>query len=143
MQKKQRVTRGRAIAYLNQYQDLKVKIQKNIEKAELLRSRAESTQMNLDADKVQTSPKNKVEEFLAKAIDLERSAKQDETRLEKIKSEILLKLSDLENPREMKVLELRYLEGLFFVQIADDFELSDRQIFRIHNSGVRHLSEIL
>ena len=143
MQKKQRVTRGRAIAYLNQYQDLKVKIQKNIEKAELLRRRAESTQMNLDADKVQTSPKNKVEEFLAKAIDLERSAKQDETRLEKIKSEILLKLSDLENPREMKVLELRYLEGLFFVQIADDFELSDRQIFRIHNSGIKHLAELL
>ena len=143
MQKKQRVTRGRAIAYLNQYQDLKVKIQKNIEKAELLRSRAESTQMNLDADKVQTSPKNKVEEFLAEAIDLERSAKQDETRLEKIKSEILLKLSDLENPREMKVLELRYLEGLFFVQIADDFELSDRQIFRIHNSGIKHLAELL
>lgn len=99
--------------------------------------------MNLDADKVQISPKNKVEEFLVKAIDLERSAKQDEARLAKIKSEILLKLSDLENPREMEVLELRYLEGLFFVQIADDFELSDRQIFRIHNSGVRHLSEIL
>lgn len=143
MQKKQRVTRGKAIVYLSQYQCLKNSIQDKLEKAELLRSIAESTQMNLDADKVQISPKNKVEEFLVKAIDLERSAKQDEARLAKIKSEILLKLSDLENPREMEVLELRYLEGLFFVQIADDFELSDRQIFRIHNSGVRHLSEIL
>lgn len=143
MQKTQMTTRGKAIVYLSQYQCLKNSIQDKLEKAELLRSIAESTQMNLDADKVQISPKNKVEEFLVKAIDLERSAKQDEARLEKIKSEILLKLSDLENPREMEVLELRYLEGLFFVQIADDFELSDRQIFRIHNSGVRHLSEIL
>ena len=143
MQKKQRVTREQAIAYLNQYEYLKINIQNKLEKAELLRSRAESTQMNFDADKVQTPPKNKVEEILSKAIDLENSAKHDESRLEKIKSEILLKLSDLENPREMKVLELRYLEGLFFVQIADDFELSDRQIFRIHNSGIKHLSEIL
>ena len=143
MQKTQMTTRGKAIVYLSQYQCLKNSIQDKLEKAELLRSIAESTQMNLDADKVQISPKNKVEEFLVKAIDLERSAKQDEARLAKIKSEILLKLSDLENPREMEVLELRYLEGLFFVQIADDFELSDRQIFRIHNSGVRHLSEIL
>ena len=143
MQKTQMTTRGKAIVYLSQYQCLKNSIQDKLEKAELLRSIAESTQMNLDADKVQISPKNKVEEFLVKAIDLERSAKQDEARLAKIKSEILLKLSDLENPRAMEVLELRYLEGLFFVQIADDFELSDRQIFRIHNSGVRHLSEIL
>lgn len=143
MQKTQMTTRGKAIVYLSQYQYLKMNIQDKLEKAELLRSIAEGMQMNLDADKVQTSPKNKVEEFLVKAIDLERSAKQDETRLEKIKSEILLKLSDLENPREMKVLELRYLEGLFFVQIADDFELSDRQIFRIHNSGVKHLAELL
>ena len=143
MQKKQRVTRGQAIAYLNQYEYLKINIQNKLEKAELLRSRAESTQMNFDADKVQTPPKNKVEEILAKAIDLENSAKHDESRLEKIKSEILLKLSDLEDPMEMKVLELRHIEGLFFVLIADEVERSDRQVYRIYNMGIRHLSEIL
>ena len=143
MQKTQMTTRGKAIVYLSQYQCLKNSIQDKLEKAELLRSIAESTQMNLDADKVQISPKNKVEEFLVKAIDLERSAKHDKSRLEKIKSEILLKLSDLEDPMEMKVLELRHIEGLFFVLIADEVERSDRQVYRIYNMGVRHLSEIL
>lgn len=143
MQKKQRVTRGQAIAYLNQYEYLKINIQNKLEKAKLLRSRAESTQMNFDVDKVQTPPKNKVEEILSKAIDLENSAKHDESRLEKIKSEILLKLSDLEDPMEMKVLELRHIEGLFFVLIADEVERSDRQVYRIYNMGIRHLSEIL
>lgn len=143
MQKIQITKQGKAIEYLMQYQYLKINIQDKLKKAEILKNKAQSMQMNLDVRRAQASPKNKVEEFLVKATTLEKSATQDETSLEKIKSEILLKLSELKNPLEIKVLEQRYIDGLLFVLIADGLELSDEQVFKIHGNGVKHLSKLL
>ena len=143
MQKKQRVTREKAIAYLNQYQDLKVKIQKNIEKSMLLKSRASSAQMNLDSERVQTSPKDKISELMAKACDLDTQVKKDQEKAEQVKADILLKLLELDNTKEADVLASHYIDDLTFSEIASKVNNCERYVYQLHKNGILYLAKIL
>lgn len=146
MQKRQGfegVTRSeKAIAFLNQYQNLKVNIQKNEEKSALLKSRCKSTQMNLDVDRVQTSPKDRMSELMTVACDLDAKIERMKERLEKVKIEIILKLCELDN-KEHKVLALHYIDGLTFAEISQKIYMCERHTYRIHEAGLKHLAKIL
>ena len=132
----------KAIAFLNQYQDLKVNIQKNEEKSALLKSWCESTQMNLDADRVQTSPKDRMSELMTVACDLDAKIERMKERLEKVKTEIILKLCEIDN-KEHEVLAAHYIDWMTFAKISQKIDHCERQTYKIHENGLKHLAAIL
>ena len=53
-------------------------------------------------------------------------------------SDINTAIARMPNKREQRVLELRYISGKRWEQVAVDMDLEIRQVFRIHGSALAH-----
>ena len=132
-----------ALKWLQRYQELKSIALNKREKANQARERASSVQFDMTAERVQTTPQNRIEMLITKAVDLDEKAKACEEQAETVKTEIEMKLYDLEDSKECDVLMLHYIDNMTFAAIGEKIDRVERQVYRIHNNAVDHLIKLL
>lgn len=77
--------------------------------------------------------------MLNKLTDLEKEIYNDIDSLIMVTMKTQVAISNLANPVESLVLELRYLSNKSFQEIADETGKSMRQVFRIFDSAIDNL----
>ena len=80
-----------------------------------------------------------VESMLNKLTDLEKDIYNDIDSLIMVTMKTQIAISNLANPVESLVMELRYLSNKSFQEIADETGKSMRQVFRIFDSAIAHI----
>ena len=80
-----------------------------------------------------------VESMLNKLTDLEKDIYNDIDSLIMVTMKTQVAISNLANPVESLVMELRYLSNKSFQEIADETGKSMRQVFRIFDSAIAHI----
>ena len=80
-----------------------------------------------------------VESMLNKLTDLEKEIYNDIDSLIMVTMKTQIAISNLANPVESLVMELRYLSNKSFQEIADETGKSMRQVFRIFDSAIDNL----
>ena len=114
------------------------------EQIEVLRTQAEGVRAILyDKDRVQTSPRNRLEEVMPKLIELEVRYQEAiiECRVELARRVSLI--DSIEDPLRAKVLRMRYCEDATWTEIATASGKSTRHVQREHGEALREFSDIL
>lgn len=86
---------------------------------------------------------DKVGRTVAKLLDLEREINSDIDRLVDLRREIEDVIADVPDERLRMLLELRYVNGLTFEEIAENLDLSTVQIWRLHKIALEVVKEKL
>ena len=86
---------------------------------------------------------HKMEDIIAKMVDLETEINRDIDALVDLKHEIVSVIKQIENPEYQTLLELRYLCFKVWEQIAVDLKYSIQNVYKIHDRALISVSEIL
>lgn len=91
--------------------------------------------------KVQTSSRSE-NEIINKYLDLERELKKDIAAVLEKKEVVYKKLQVLDG-LEKDIMQLRYIGGLSWDEIADKINVSSRHVYRIHDKAVEKLKHVI
>ncbi|MDW7670568.1 MAG: DUF1492 domain-containing protein [Bacillota bacterium] len=123
--------------YLSQAIWLDRRIQTKIEEKERIREMAEKVNGCLSHTKVSGSREHQqIVNTLVKLIDLEWEIVRMIDRLVDLKREIGKMIQEVEDTNQQMVLELRYLCGKGWDEIACEMRYDPRTIFRLHGKGL-------
>lgn len=141
--KKTRVTPyEKAINYLSRVEDIDQMITEKQEMIDNLRSIASSTSMTLTADKVQTSPGDKVGNICAKIGDLEKEITNNIDYYVDLKADVMRTIDQyVDDLKQRKLLYARYLRFVSIPTAARELHIAERTAYRIHRRGVERVSK--
>lgn len=91
--------------------------------------------------KVQTSSSSE-NEIINKYLDLERELKKDIAAVLEKKETVYKKLQVLDG-LEKDIMQLRYIGGLSWDEIADKINVSSRHVYRIHDKALEKLKHVI
>ena len=91
--------------------------------------------------KVQTSSRSE-NEIINKYLDLERELKKDIAAVLEKKEVVYKKLQALDG-LEKDIMQLRYIGGLSWDEIADKINISSRHVYRIHDKALEQLKHVI
>lgn len=91
--------------------------------------------------KVQTSSRSE-NEIITKYLDLERELKKDIAAVLEKKETVYKKLQVLDG-LEKDIMQLRYIGGLSWDEIADKINVSSRHVYRIHDKALEQLKHVI
>lgn len=91
--------------------------------------------------KVQTSSRSE-NEIINKYLDLERELKKDIAAVLEKKEVVYKKLQALDG-LEKDIMQLRYIGGLSWDEIADKINVSSRHVYRIHDKALEKLKHVI
>lgn len=91
--------------------------------------------------KVQTSSRSE-NEIINKYLDLERELKKDIAAVLEKKEVVYKKLQVLDG-LEKDIMQLRYIGGLSWDEIADKINVSSRHVYRIHDKALEKLKHVI
>ena len=91
--------------------------------------------------KVQTSSRSE-NEIINKYLDLERELKKDIAAVLEKKETVYKKLQVLDG-LEKDIMQLRYIGGLSWDEIADKVNISSRHVYRIHDKALEQLKHVI
>lgn len=91
--------------------------------------------------KVQTSSRSE-NEIINKYLDLERELKKDIAAVLEKKETVYKKLQVLDG-LEKDIMQLRYIGGLSWDEIADKVNISSRHVYRIHDKALEKLKHVI
>lgn len=91
--------------------------------------------------KVQTSSRSE-NEIINKYLDLERELKKDIAAVLEKKETVYKKLQVLDG-LEKDIMQLRYVGGLSWDEIADKINVSSRHVYRIHDKALEKLKHVI
>ncbi len=91
--------------------------------------------------KVQTSSRSE-NEIINKYLDLERELKKDIAAVLEKKKKIYKDLQILCG-LEKEIMQLRYIGGLSWDEIADKINVSSRHVYRIHDKALEKLKHVI
>lgn len=91
--------------------------------------------------KVQTSSSSE-NEIINKYLDLERELKKDIAAVLEKKEVVYKKLQVLDG-LEKDIMQLRYIGGLSWDEIADKINVSSRHVYRIHDKALEKLKHVI
>jgi RNA polymerase sigma factor (sigma-70 family) len=91
--------------------------------------------------KVQTSSRSE-NEIINKYLDLERELKKDIAAVLEKKETVYKKLQALDG-LEKDIMQLRYIGGLSWDEIADKINVSSRHVYRIHDKALEQLKHVI
>lgn len=130
--------------YLQRVKHIDGMIQKKQEQIDDLRSRASSTALHTDSERVQSNGvKDKIGDCVSKVADLliEIDANIDE--FVDLKAEVMHSIDSLEDLEERRVLYCRYFQYMKYFKIAEEMNCSEETVYRLHRTAIRKLSKIL
>lgn len=129
--------------YLGRIRTENIKIKQKMEQLEMLQQAAISTGIKLDADRVQTSPKEGTPEIIIKYLDLEAEIKTDVERREKIRDDVISMIHKLDDDKQVKVLYEKWVKGRKVEDIACDFPYSEKHTWRIYSEAMKEMEKII
>lgn len=130
--------------YLQRAMDIERQIDADILEAYKLRSLAEKCTTVFPTDRVKGGAQsNRLENAAIKLAELEDRIIEDVERLVKVKDETRQLIEQLEKPEERMVLQLRYLCGKRWVDIAHDMSYEWAQTHRIHARALRSAEKMI
>ena len=91
--------------------------------------------------KVQTSSRSE-NKIINKYLDLERELKKDIAAVLEKKETVYKKLQVLDG-LEKDIMQLRYIGGLSWDEIADKINVSSRHVYRIHDKALEKLKHVI
>ena len=130
--------------YLSQAFQLDQRINSKLEQVSMLRDLALKTTSVLQADKVQsTKQQSPMESALVKLISLEEEINDDIDQLIDLKRELANFVAEIENPSYQLLLELRYLGGSTWEEVASMMGYDVRWVYRLHRKALKEATERL
>lgn len=129
--------------YLQQYRDADCEINVKLEQIQRLRELATKTTQVLTSDRVQSSAENKLEHICAKIADLEDEVNRDIDQLAETKKSIEVLIRRLPDASQRCVLELRYIVGLRWEEIAVRMHYQYRWVLELHGRGLQTINTAL
>lgn len=134
----------RALQYLDNVERIDNMIAKKQEQIDSLRSLASSTALHTDSERVQSSgSKDKLGDCCAKIADLCAEMKRDIDFFVNTKADVMHRIDQLESIDERQVLYCRYLQFMKFRSIAQEMNVSESTVFRLHKAAVTKMSAII
>ncbi len=85
-------------------------------------------------------PGDRTGSLAADMVDLEEEILREYSALIQRQQEIGQAIRRVPDEQQATVLEMRYLQGVSFVGIAMRLHYDERQIYRIHQKGLRHIA---
>lgn len=130
--------------YLSQAFQLDQRINSKLEQVSMLRDLALKTTSVLQDDKVQnTKQQSPMESALVKLMCLEEEINDDIDQLIDLKRELATFVSEIENHSYRLLLELRYLSGSTWEEVADIMGYDVRWVYRLHRKALKEATERL
>lgn len=130
--------------YLSQAFQLDQRINSKLEQVSMLRDLALKTTSVLQDDKVQnTKQQSPMESALVKLICLEEEINDDIDQLIDLKRELATFVSEIENHSYRLLLELRYLSGSTWEEVAAIMGYDVRWVYRLHRKALKEATERL
>jgi DNA-directed RNA polymerase specialized sigma24 family protein len=133
-----------AKAYLKQIKNIDMQILSKLEQAKTLREQAQRITAPMDGQSSGTSVKNvqSFEVVLCQAMDLENDCIQETERLMSLKCEAISYINKMQNYEQRTVLELRYLCGKKWDEIAKIMCYELRSIHNKHGKALIYFSKL-
>lgn len=127
--------------YLSQALWLDQRINSKLEQLETLRALVVKVTANLTEAKVSggNNTKSHIENTIAKIVDLEKEINNDIDRLVDIKAEIMETISRVDDPICQLLLEMRYINGKSWDEVAIALGYSDSGIRKIHGRALKEI----
>lgn len=126
--------------YLSQAYKLDHRIDCKLRQTENLRDLATRATASIHAERVSgTKQRSPMENAIVKLIDLENEINSDIDRLVDMKREIAVVISKISSPSHKILLELRYLEGKTWDEIAKAMDYDLRWIYRLHGKALKEI----
>ena len=130
--------------YLSQAMWLDQRINSKLEQKEQLEALAKRVTVNFTQEKVSggratTSP---MEDATVKLIDLCHEINDDIDELITLKAEILEIISKVDDPVSQLLLQMRYIEGKTWEEVAYDLDYNSRTVFKIHGRALKEIEKI-
>lgn len=82
----------------------------------------------------------KLEDLLSDKMDLEDRIKRLKAKSRGLKNEVCEEIDSLEDSRYCEVLELRFIDGLSFDEIAEEMGYTERHIINLYSEAITLLS---
>ena len=130
--------------YLSQAYRIDQRINSKIEQVQSLRAlstKATATLSDVPPSKG-TRNVHRMEDVIAKMVDLEMEINADLNRLIDLKHEIITVVKCVENPEHQTLLELRYLCFKTLEEIAMEINWSIRQVYYMHGEALKEVEQI-
>jgi hypothetical protein len=129
--------------YLSQAYRIDQRINSKLEQVQSLRELATKATTTLSDMPRSASPNvHRMQDFIAKALDLESEINADLCRLIDTKREIVTAVKCVENRELQTLLELRYLCFKTWEQIAVDLHFDLRWVHRLHGRALEEVEAI-
>jgi len=130
--------------YLSQAFQLDLRINSKLEQVSMLRGLALKTTSVLQDDKVQsTKQQSPMETALVKLMSLEEEINDDIDQLIDLKRELAAFVSEMDTPSYRLLLELRYLSGSTWEEVATIMGYDVRWVYRLHRKALKEATERL
>lgn len=129
--------------YLGQARNIDNEIQSMLEEVAVLRSMAEKTTAVITGmPSNATRNTSQLSDTIAKIIDREEKIDREIDRLVDLRSEIYESVQQVEDRDARRVLYLRYMSYRSWAEIATEMKLGLRQIYRLHDEGLKNIFPI-
>lgn len=125
--------------YLSQIRTTELKIQHLEERLESLRYFGGAIQY--DAPQVLHSPTNALEARMADLVDMERDLLEEKYQLEQMRVKITREIHELDEPKYINLLYLRYVKGQRFEQIAAQMQYDYDWTRHLHKQALLAFAE--
>ncbi|MBA4538460.1 DUF1492 domain-containing protein [Bacillus aquiflavi] len=130
--------------YLSQAFQLDQRINSKLEQVSMLRELALRTTSVLQDDKVQsTKQQSPMENALVNLMSLEEEINDDIDQLVDLKRELTTFIAEIANPSHRILLELRYLGGSTWDEVAAIMGYDVRWVYRLHRKALKEINELL
>jgi len=83
-----------------------------------------------------------MENTVVKIVDLEKEINEDIDRLVDVKAEIMETISQVDDPICQLLLEMRYISGKAWEEVARELNYNDRSVFKIHGRALKKIKKI-
>lgn len=132
----------RAKRELAALRDMNRRISEKYERIRALREAASRATPSLTAARVSGSgDRSRVESAMIRAIDLERQLDEAIDRLNERRFSIQNAIDRMEDPREQRLLELRYVDGRSWANVNARLEIGETWSRAVHQSALEHFAE--
>lgn len=127
--------------YLSQALWLDQRINSKLEQLETLRALAMKVTANLTEEKVSggNNTKSHMENTVVKIIDLENEINEDIDRLVDIKADIMETINQVDDPIKQIILEMRYINGKTWEDVARELRFDRRWVLRLHGGALKEI----
>ena len=127
--------------YLRQYRDADDAINAKLDQIHRLRELATKTTTAMSPARVKSSGEpDKLAGIIARIVDMEREVDDSIDRLQDTKRQVEDAIAGVRDPRERKVLTLRYINGLRWEEIAVRLNYDYRWVLRLHGKALEKLN---